>query len=166
MRNADTGNDSGGTDGAGADADLHRVCACVNQRLCRLGGGDIAGNERQIGICLFHFCDRVDNIGVVTVCGVEHNHVYACLQQRCNAVEYVNRCADSRAAEQSALVIARGVGILNALFDVFNGNEPLERAVCADNRELFNFMMTENFLRLRHSGAHGSGNQLFACHNL
>ena len=45
LRHADAGDDAGGADRARADADLHRVRPGTDQRLGRLGGGDVAGDD-------------------------------------------------------------------------------------------------------------------------
>ena len=45
LRHADAGNDTGGADGAGADADLDAVRAGLDQGLGGFGGGDVARNE-------------------------------------------------------------------------------------------------------------------------
>ena len=45
LRHADAGDDAGGADRAGADADLDRIGAGIDQRLGAVGGGDIAGDR-------------------------------------------------------------------------------------------------------------------------
>ena len=97
--------------------------------------------------------------------GVENNEVNARLDQSGDSVENVNGRADCRAAEESALVVTRGAGILHALLDILNGDQALETAVSADNRELFDFMLTENLLRLLERRTDGSGNQIFLRHD-
>ena len=56
----------------------------------------------------------------MAVSRVENYNVNACFKQSRYSVEYVGGRADSRAAEESALVITRGVGVLNALFDILD----------------------------------------------
>ena len=45
LRHADAGDDAGGADAAGADADLHRVGAGLDQRARAFGRGHVAGDD-------------------------------------------------------------------------------------------------------------------------
>ena len=49
LRHADAGDDPGGADRAGTDADLDRVGAGVDQRLRAVVGGDVAGDDLHRG---------------------------------------------------------------------------------------------------------------------
>ena len=98
--------------------------------------------------------------------GVEYNHVYACLDKSRHSVEHVGCRADCRAADKSALVVARGVGILHALLDILDRDESLETAVLADDRELLDLVLAQNALCLLKRGTHGSGDQVLLSHNL
>ena len=49
LRHAYAGDDAGGADGAGADADLDAVGARLYEGLGALGGGDVAGDELHLG---------------------------------------------------------------------------------------------------------------------
>ena len=49
LRHADAGDDARGADRAGADADLDAIGAGIDQRLGAVGGGDIAGDDLDVG---------------------------------------------------------------------------------------------------------------------
>ncbi len=56
--------------------------------------------------------------------GIDCDHVYLCRDERRNSFHCVRRRADRRADEQSAVFIARGIGVLDGFFNVFYGNKP------------------------------------------
>ena len=75
LRHADAGDDPRGADRARADADLDRVGAGVGQRLGRLGGGDVAGDDLDAVRQRLHPLDRRADVAVVAVGGVDDDAV-------------------------------------------------------------------------------------------
>ena len=82
LRHADAGDDAGGADRARADADLHRVRAGADQRLGRLGGGDVAGDDLDRVGGLADPLDRGGDLAVVAVGGVDDDQVAFGVDQR------------------------------------------------------------------------------------
>ena len=76
--------------------------------------------------------------------------------ERGDALHRVGRPADGSAREQAAVFIARGVGVLDALFDVLDGDQALEVALFVDDGQLFDAVLAQNFLRLFERGADGA----------
>ena len=74
LRDADAGDDSGRTDRAGPDADLHGVCPCGDQVLRSLGGRNITRNHVDI-IFGFDFLDRLNDVLRMAVGGIDHDNI-------------------------------------------------------------------------------------------
>ena len=102
----------------------------------------------------------------MTVSRVKHNNVNLSLDKSGHSVKNVCRCTDCGTADKSALVVTCRVGILNALFNILDCDKSLKTAVLADNRELFNSVLTKNLLRFLKSSSYGSSNEVFVSHNL
>jgi hypothetical protein len=82
LRHADSGDDPGGADRARADADLHRVRAGADQRLGRLGGGDVAGDDLDRVGELADPLDRGGDVAIMAVGGVDDDQVAFGVDQR------------------------------------------------------------------------------------
>src|SRR3989339_527315 len=77
LRHAHAGNDSGGADGTGPDADFNAVGAGFNQFLGRLGRGNVAGHYVYAlkPAVFFEFFKGVNHVLAVAVSGVNNNNV-------------------------------------------------------------------------------------------
>ena len=85
-------------DRAGADADLDGVDAELDQRLGRLGGRDVAGDEIDVGELRARIArDHVEHALRVAVRGVDDQHVDVRGDQRLGALQRV-ACATPIAA--------------------------------------------------------------------
>ena len=76
-RHADAGDDARRADRAGADADLHRVDARIDQRLGAFGRRDVAGDEIDVREALPDARDHVEHALRVAVRRVDDEHVHA-----------------------------------------------------------------------------------------
>ena len=75
LRDADPGDDARRADAPRADADLHRVGPRVDERLGRLGGRDVAGDDLDVRVLLLRRADGVDDALRVPVRGVDDDDV-------------------------------------------------------------------------------------------
>ena len=69
--------------------------------------------------------------------GVQRDDIDLGVHQRRDALEGVLGHADSRAAQQTAVLVLGGVGILDALFNILDGDQPAQHEVFVHQRELF-----------------------------
>ena len=97
---------------------------------------------------------------------VEHKHVHARVDQGAGAVEHVARHADGRGAEQTAGGILGGVGVLQDLLNVLDGNQAAELVILVHNGELLDAVALQDGLGLVQGGAHEPGDQALLGHDL
>ncbi len=87
LRHADAGDDPRGADRARPDADLEPVRARADQRLGGLGGRDVARDDlHRVGEPLDPL-DRLGDVGIVAVRGVDDDQVAFGVDQRLRALE-------------------------------------------------------------------------------
>ena len=86
----------------GADADLDRVGAGIDQRPRRVAGGDVAADHVDLRIVLLDPAHALDHAGAVAVRGVDHDRVDAGLHQRLDALLGALAHAHRRAHAQAA----------------------------------------------------------------
>ena len=147
LRHADAGDDAGGADRAGADADLDGVRARVDERLRAGAGGDVAADdvdvvERRVGL---EPADDVDHARGVAVGGVDDDDVDAGVAQSTPARSQASpKKPMARADAQAALVILGRVRVLLALVEVLDGDEAGEAAVRVDERQLLDLVLRED----------------------
>ena len=98
--------------------------------------------------------------------GIENENVSLSVDESLCSVEDVSCNADSCAAEESALAVTGGVGVLYGLFDVLDSDKTLEVAAFVNDGELFDLVGTEDILSLCKSSADRSSDEVFLCHNL
>ena len=73
----------------------------------------------------------------MAVRAVHDDHVHMGVHQRFHALQNVAGHADARAAQKTALLILRGIRILDGLFNILDGNEPAKPAFIVHDRQLF-----------------------------
>ncbi len=98
--------------------------------------------------------------------GVDGEDVDAVADQLGGALEVVAGGADGGADAEAALLILGGVGVLQLLLDVLDGDEAFEDVVVVDDEELFDAMVVEDFFSLLEGGADGDGDEVFFGHHL
>ena len=62
LRNTDSGNNTGRTDGSRSDTNLHCIYTSIDQRLGSSSGSNVACNNLQFRICCFDFTYSTKNI--------------------------------------------------------------------------------------------------------
>ena len=102
----------------------------------------------------------------MAVCRIDGDDVNLCGDERGNALHRVCGRADSRADEKPAVFVTRGVGILDALFDVLDRDQAFEIAVFVDDGKFFDPVFAENLLRLFQRGAHRSRDEVLLRHDI
>ena len=160
-RHADAGDDARRADRAGADADLHRVDAGVDQRLRALGGRDVAGDQVDVGETAGGSrADHVEHALRVAVGGVDDQHVDVGGDQRLGPLHRVLRDADGRAAAQPAERVLRRVRVLDRLLDVLDGDQALQPEVAVDDEQLLDLVLVEDLARRVERRADRDGDQV------
>ena len=166
LGHAGAGDHAGGADGARADADFDGVRAGVDEGQGAFVGGDVAGEEVDFGEALFALGDGFEDAGLVAVGGVDGEGVDAILDELGGAFEEVAGGADGTGDAQAALLILAGVGVLQLLLDVLDGDEALELVGVVDDEELFDAMLVEDLLGLFERGSYGDGDEVGLGHHV
>ncbi len=166
LRHTHPGNDAGGADGTRTDADLDRIDPGLDQRLGRLAGGDVAGNQLQVGILAPGIDDGVDNPLGMTMGGVDDNHIDAGGHQRGDTFLAVGTDPDRGTDTQPADIVLAGIGVLAYLLDVLDGDQPLEVPLVVDHQQLFDPVLVQVLLGLFESGPGRHGHQIFLGHDI
>ena len=148
LRHADAGDDAGGADRAGADADLDRVGARVDQRLRALARGDVAGDDRDLVGRALDAAHLLEHVLGMAVRGVDDEAIDARRHQQFGALEAL--VADGRRGgdAQAPVGVLGGVGMGGRLLDVLDGDEADAFAVLVDDDQLFDAMLVQQAARL------------------
>ena len=110
LRHADARDHAGRADRAGADADLDRVGAGLDQRLGAAGGGDIAGDHLHARCSRRRIASTASSTPRrMAVRGIDHQHVDAGLDQRLGPLQPGRAGADRGADPQPAVRVLAGV---------------------------------------------------------
>ena len=164
LRNAGAGDDARRADRAGADADLDGVGAALDEVAGALLGGDVAGDDRRRGKALAHELQGVEDALAVAVRGVEHEDVDLGADELPRAVEDVLGDADGGAHAQAPEPVLGGVGVLDRLLDVLDGDEALEVAGAVHDQELLDAVLVEELLGLLERRADGRRDEVLLRH--
>ena len=125
LRNTDTCNDTGGTDGTGADTYLNRICAGLDQGTGSITGSHVTCDYLQIGIFFLDHLQAVQYVLGMTMCGIQYNNINLGCYQSCHTIQYVGGDTYTGAAEQSALGILGCQRIFDGLLNIFDGDQTL-----------------------------------------
>jgi hypothetical protein len=136
-----------------------------DERLGRSAGGDVAARDgdRQVGLDLG---DDLQHAGGVAVRGVHHDEVHPGVGQRLCPLQRVVPDPDRRGAPQPALVVLGGVGVLDLLVDVLDGDQPGDATVVVDDGELLDAVLAEDGLCLLERRALRRGDEPLGGHDL
>ena len=166
LRNADTGNHAGGTDGAGADAHLHRIRSCFNQSSRTLSGGNVSGDYLQIRELLLDHAQAAQHVLGMSVRGIQNHHVHLRVHQGAHAVKHVCRDSHAGTAQQPSLGVFCGKRIFNRLLDILDGDQAHQIEILVHDGKLFLPRLRKNFLRFFQGDALSCGDQSFRGHGL
>ena len=124
LGHADAGDHAGGADRAGADADLDRVGAGIDQGARAGAGRDVAGRHLDAAAQRLDRRDRAGDRFAVAMRRVDHDEVAAGLEQRLGPAQPVGTDAGRRADPQPALAVLAGEGMGLGAFDVLDRDQP------------------------------------------
>ena len=97
---------------------------------------------------------------------IDGNDVDLCLDERSDAFHRVGRRTHRRAGKQSAVFIACGIRVLNALFDIFDRDQAFEETLSVDNGQFLDSVLAEDLLRVLERGSDGRGNKIILRHHV
>ena len=159
LGDAHAADDAGGADGTGADADLDGVGAGVAQGDGGLAGGDVAGDDVDVGVMLGDPAHHVHDAFGVAVGGIDDHDVHLLLRQALHAPVIARAAGDGGRDAQAVLGVAvvGGVLVLDELLHVGEGVEPGEAAVFVHQRQFADFVCAHDFVGLFQRGAGGGG---------
>ena len=161
LRNADTGDDAGGADGAGTLADFDRAGAALREILDAGGAGDIAGDDGEIfELAADHF-DHVAYAGGVAVGGRDGDGVNGLFRECADvgensfAVEFTGRRAhrgNRGPGDEAEMLVAGGLaaalGFVGDALDVGDGDEAAEVVFGVNHEHFVNAdVLGEEFVR-------------------
>jgi hypothetical protein len=133
LRHADAGDDTGGTDRTGADADLDAVSAVIGEGARRIGGGNIAADDVYLREIRLDPLDAIEHALRMAVRSIDDQQVYAGLDQQFGAFLGAWSDADGSADAQAAEAILAGEGVLGRLEDVLHRNQSAQFEVAIDD---------------------------------
>ena len=148
LGHAGAGDHARGADGAGPDADLDGVGAGVDEGHGALVGGDVAGEQVDVGKALLDLARRLRGRGRS---GRGRSRWRA--RRRAAATRSAARSRKSPVAPMAPptrrrpLVILAGVGVFQLLLDVLDGDQALELVVVVDDQELLDAVLVQDVLR-------------------
>ena len=102
----------------------------------------------------------------MTVSGVKHECVNACLGKCGGSFKHIACCTDCGGADKAAARISCGVGVLNALFDIFDCDKSFKIAALVNERKLLDSVLHKNRFCLVERCADRCGYKVIFSHNL
>src|SRR5512146_1376294 len=102
----------------------------------------------------------------MAVGGIDHHDVDSGLFELGNTVSRVRAHADGCAYAEPSMRVFAGMGILDALLNVLDGDEALEFALPVHDRQFFDPVLVQNLACLFQTGPLRSGDELFPLHHL
>ncbi len=165
-RHADAGDDPRSADGAGTDADLHRVDAELDERLGGVRGRDVAGDDVDVLEGAAEALHDVHHTLRVAVRGIHDEHVHVRGDQRFSALQRVFGNADRRSAAQPPERILGGVRILDRLLNVLDRDQALEPELAIDDEELLDFLLMQDLPGVVERGADRHGDEIVLGHHV
>src|SRR5690606_23710287 len=166
LGHAHPGNDTGGADGARANAHLDRIGASSDQ--CQRGGasGDVATNHLDLGEGLLDPANALDHALGVTMGGVDNDHVDAGLDQCSHTFRGLGTGTHGRADPQATLLVLAGQRVGLGLLDVIHGHHALEAESVIDNQYSLDAMLVQQLAHFTGGRAFLDGDQtLFRRHH-
>ena len=143
MRHADTGDDAGGADGAGADADFDHVCTRISQSNGGVGGGDIAADDDEVGMLAAQLAHAVKHAFGVAMRGIDDDDVHPGGGQEFDAPFAVATGADGGADAQAFVLVFAGERIVARAAQVFDGNESFQGEAIINQQHFFDAVFVQ-----------------------
>src|SRR5690606_30306480 len=160
LRYANTCHNTGGADGAGADTNLHSICACVGQGDGCCGSRNIATNHLHIRVVLLDPANPVNHTLGVAVGSVYHDHVYTGFGQCGNTGFGVATGTHRSTNTQTALLVFTGQRVILGLLDILNSNQAAQLEVVVDHQHFLDAMAVQQLFHVFKAGALFDSHQL------
>ena len=167
LRDADAGDDARRADRAGADADLDRVGARVDERLGRLRRRDVAGDDRDVERALSSR-DRVERRRASGRARCRRRARPPPRSTSASARSSPSGPAPTAAADpQPALIVLRRDAGTGCFFGMsLTVMSPLRQPSASTHRELLDLVAVQDRARLLERRADGDGDEALARHQL
>ena len=144
------------------DADLHRVCACINKSLYGICRRHIAGDDLHPVGKLLDAPYLGNDVGRMPMCGINNQHIDTCLDQQLGAPETIlaSTCRSSNA--QTFVLVLGGKRVISCLLHVIDGDEANAFEIIIDDDELLDAMLVQQLLGFEAVDPGFHRDQLFA----
>ena len=162
--NANTCNNTGRTNRPGANTNLHRISTCLRQRLDRIGGGNVTGNDLDIAKFCFDLLDSLDHTRGMTVCGINHQNINARFDKgRCTLKPgFAN--TGCRCCAKTTTFVLTGVRVQFGFFDVLDRDQAGTAIGIINHQQLFNPVLVQKFFGFFGIYVFGDRDQTFKGH--
>ena len=137
----------------GPDADLDAVGAAIDQEARALGGGDVAGNDLDVGETPAELAHGPVHHHRMSMRDVDDEHVDAGAHELARALEVIAGRADRRADHQPSLRVAGRERAALLTHQVLGRDQPVEHALVIDERQLLDLALDHHALGFFRRGA-------------
>ena len=148
LGNAHARDDTGGADGARADAHFHAVGAGLDQVTRAFLGGNVAHHHVQRRVRGLHALEEVDDALAVSMRGIQHDGIHAFGVQGGHAVQGVRRNADARRHAETALLVLAGFRMQTLLDQVLIGDQADDAALRVHHGKFLHLVLLEDGLHV------------------
>ena len=166
LRHADARHYTGGADGAGPDADLDAVGARFNEGLGTGGGGNVAGDEGDIGVKALDAGNRLEDVLAVAVGAVQRQYIHLGRYKGGGALLHIMADADGTGDQQTVVAVPGGVGVLLGFFDILDGDKAGKTEVLIHDGQLFHLTAQQQRLGFLQRDALRGGDEMILGHHL
>ena len=168
LRNANTGNDTGGADGARTNTDLDGIGTGLDHGLGTGTGADVAADDLHAieGGIVLQAGDHVECQAGLTVGGVDHEHIHAGLHQGGGTLPCVAEEADAGGHAQATLLVLGGVRVLFGLDEVLDRDQTSQMTFRINQRQLLNLVLGEQAVGVVLGDVGRTGDQVLLGHDI
>ncbi len=165
LRHAYAGDNSGGANGTGSDADFDRVDSGFNERFGAFRRRDVSRDQFALGEIGLGGLDGIDHARRMSMGRIDGYDVRAGRQKRFDArfpIDNAHGCAHPQASER----ILAGVGKAPDLFNVLDGDKPFKAVIVIDDEQFFDAVFVEELFGFFESDIGFNRHQLVLGHDV
>src|SRR5690554_4906284 len=140
LGHTNAGHNTGGTDGARANTNLHRIGTGISQGQCCCTGGDVAANHLKIRVVLLYPANSLNHAFGVAVSSINYDDVDTRLSQCRYAGFSIAASTHSGTYPQTTLVIFAGQRVILGFLDIFYDNQSAQLEVIVNYQHFFDAM--------------------------
>ena len=168
LRHAHAGDDTGGADGAGADADLDGVNARIREGLRTFGRGYVTGNDLDIFLSesLASLGDDIQDTGGMAVGRIDDHCVGTGRLQHFDPLDGIGFHTDRRCDEQPAAGVLAGNRVVLDLHQVLVGDQTDQAVVFIHDRKFLDLAAHQDVGGLRQADTLAGGDQVVGRHHI